>query len=74
MFIEKGRGSGDAVLEMCYHPQPQTMLYRDFASAGWHAILGIEAMVYQAFAQQVLWPGYDLHELPTEAANLFLAH
>lgn len=53
-----------AVLEMCYHPREITRLYRDFESAGWKVISGVEAMIYQGLAQQVLWTGYSLEEMP----------
>lgn len=53
-----------AVLEMCYHPHPITRLYKDFEAANWQVIGGMEAMIYQGFAQQCLWTGYSLNEMP----------
>lgn len=53
-----------AVLEMCYHPREITRLYTDFDAAGWKVIGGIEAMIYQGLAQQRLWTGYLLEEMP----------
>ncbi|CAH2353335.1 putative quinate dehydrogenase [[Candida] railenensis] len=61
-----------AVLEMCYHPKPDTKLCKEFESSKWQVISGIEAMVYQAFAQQVLWTGYALEELPLESARKYV--
>lgn len=55
-----------AVLEMCYHPTQITRLYKAFHKAGWAVVGGIEAMIYQGFAQQVLWTGYSLEEMPTK--------
>ncbi|KAF3988672.1 hypothetical protein FT663_02093 [Candidozyma haemuli var. vulneris] len=55
-----------AVLEMCYHPTQITRLYSAFHEAGWDVVGGIEAMIYQGFAQQVLWTGYSLDEMPTK--------
>lgn len=55
-----------AVLEMCYHPTQITRLYLAFHEAGWDVVGGIEAMIYQGFAQQVLWTGYSLDEMPTK--------
>lgn len=55
-----------AVLEMCYHPKPLTRLYKEFEADGWKVIGGMEAMIYQGMAQQSLWTGYNLSELPTK--------
>lgn len=35
-----------AVVEMCYHPNEITRLYREFESHGWKVISGVEAMIY----------------------------
>lgn len=61
-------GSQDkgAVLEMCYHPKPLTRLYNEFKAANWQVIGGMEAMIYQGFAQQSLWTGYSLEEMPVK--------
>lgn len=64
VFIHQNEKS--AVLEMCYHPVRFTRLYKAFEEAGWAVVGGIEAMIYQGFAQQVLWTGYSLEEMPTE--------
>lgn len=53
-----------AVLEMCYHPNEITRLYRDFEAHGWKVISGVEAMIYQGIVQQTLWSGYPLSEMP----------
>lgn len=58
-----------AVLEMCYHPNPETRLYKDFGAAGWTVIGGAEAMIYQGLAQQVLWTGYAVSEMPVDAVR-----
>lgn len=55
-----------AVLEMCYHPRQITRLYTDFQNAGWKVITGVEAMIYQGLAQQVLWTGFSLEEMPVK--------
>ncbi len=54
------------VLEMCYHPIIETQLYNDFVKAEWRVISGVEAMIYQGIAQQVLWTGYSIEEIPTK--------
>lgn len=64
VFIQsKDKG---AVLEMCYHPQEITRLYTAFENAGWKVVGGVEAMIYQGLAQQVLWTGYELDEMPVK--------
>lgn len=55
-----------AVLEMCYHPNEITRLYRDFECHGWSVISGVEAMIYQGIVQQTLWTGYSLEEMPVK--------
>ncbi|KAK6463009.1 hypothetical protein DFJ63DRAFT_334574 [Scheffersomyces coipomensis] len=53
-----------AVLEMCYHPKPTTRLYAAFEKGDWKVISGIEAMIYQGLAQEVLWTGYKWDDIP----------
>lgn len=55
-----------SVLEMCYHPLPTTKLYNEFIQNNWSVISGVEAMIYQGIAQQVLWTGYKIDELPVK--------
>lgn len=62
VFME---GEG-AVLEMCYNPEPETILFHEFKAAGWVVISGIYAMIYQGLAQIQLWGGYSIEELPVE--------
>ncbi|KAI0011832.1 NAD(P)-binding protein [Xylariaceae sp. FL0662B] len=53
------------VLEMCYHPKPRTEFFEIATAAGWKVLYGIEPMIYQGIAQQVLWT-----ELAPENFNL----
>ncbi|ODQ83269.1 hypothetical protein BABINDRAFT_159701 [Babjeviella inositovora NRRL Y-12698] len=69
VFLHAKQG---AVLEMCYHPRIYTTLYKDFQAEGWNVISGVEAMIYQGIAQQQLWTGYSLDELPVKQAIDFL--
>lgn len=57
-----------SVIEMCYYPKVETRLYKHFEAAGWHVISGIEPMIYQGVAQQVLWTGFQVEELPVKEA------
>ncbi|CCH43494.1 hypothetical protein BN7_3044 [Wickerhamomyces ciferrii] len=54
------------VLEMCYHPIIETTLYNDFLNSNWKVISGVEAMIYQGIAQQILWTGFSIDEIPTK--------
>ncbi|OAP58182.1 shikimate-5-dehydrogenase [Fonsecaea erecta] len=55
--------SGDekgALLEMCYHPSPDTEISRLAQQSGWQVIGGIEAMIGQGLAQASLWSGIHI--------------
>lgn len=54
------------VLEMCYHPVVETRLFNEFTEAQWMVVSGVEAMIHQGLAQQVLWTGIPLEQLPVE--------
>ncbi|KAK5075840.1 hypothetical protein LTR70_009198 [Exophiala xenobiotica] len=58
-FLHRGEGSRP-LLEMCYHPSPDTAISRLAASAGWQVIGGIEAMIGQGLAQASLWTGRQI--------------
>lgn len=49
------RPTKGAMLDMCYHPNPVTALYRLAEAAGWRVVGGTEVMVAQGIAQQILW-------------------
>lgn len=48
-------GERGAVLEMCYHPSPNTGITRLAEGCGWKVIGGLEAMVGQGLGQARLW-------------------
>lgn len=56
------RGDNGALLEMCYHPSPDTEISAIANQAGWQVIGGIEAMIGQGFAQASLWTGIEINE------------
>lgn len=62
-----------AILEMCYHPTPYTEIGTLAEKAGWQVILGTEAMIYQGFAQDQLWTGKGLDELPVKPVKEVIA-
>nr|KAK5440403.1 hypothetical protein LTR18_007691 [Exophiala xenobiotica] len=49
-----------ALLEMCYHPSPDTEISRLAMNAGWQLIGGVEAMIGQGLAQASLWTGVEV--------------
>lgn len=57
------------VLEMCYHPNPITAFYRLAIERGWHVLTGVEAMIHQGIAQQVLWLEKPLKDIPDAKAK-----
>ena len=60
-FLERGE-SGSPLLEMCYHPSPDTCISRLAAAAKWQVIPGIEAMLGQGLAQAELWTGIKIDD------------
>lgn len=58
-FLQRG-DAGSPLLEMCYHPSPDTAISRLAKSSGWQVIGGIEAMLGQGLAQASLWTGLPI--------------
>jgi quinate dehydrogenase len=55
-----------ALLEMCYHPSPNTEISALAKEKGWQVIPGTEAMIHQALEQSRLWTGREMEDLPVE--------
>jgi quinate dehydrogenase len=51
-----------ALLEMCYHPSPDTEITRLALGSGWQVIGGIEAMIGQGLFQASLWTGIEVND------------
>lgn len=43
------------LLDMCYHPKPQTSLIEIASKNGWQTVYGVESVKYQAVVQNYLW-------------------
>ncbi|KIX96433.1 uncharacterized protein Z520_07699 [Fonsecaea multimorphosa CBS 102226] len=56
------------LMDMCYTPKPVTHLLRAGLENGWSVITGIEPLIYQGIAQQVLWLEMEIDHLPVEEA------
>jgi quinate dehydrogenase len=52
-----------AVLEMCYHPSPDTGITRLAHASGWKVIGGLGAMVAQGLEQARLWLGEKVDQV-----------
>jgi quinate dehydrogenase len=57
------------VLEMCYHPQPNTHFFKQAVKLDWKVLPGTEAMIHQGIAQQVLWLEKPLKDVPDAGAK-----
>ena len=54
------------VLEMAYHPRPNTTFYSLAQENGWNVLPGTEPMIYQGIAQQSLWLEKPSDEFPVQ--------
>lgn len=68
-FLQRG-GAGSPLLEMCYHPSPDTAISRSATASGWQVIGGIEAMIEQGLAQANLWTGVEVDSTLREQVAL----
>ncbi|QSZ32301.1 hypothetical protein DSL72_001875 [Monilinia vaccinii-corymbosi] len=59
-------GEKGAVLEMCYHPSPDTQIAALAIEAGWQVVGGVESMVYQGLEQDKVWLGVEVEKLPVK--------
>ncbi|KAJ9657598.1 hypothetical protein H2198_004244 [Neophaeococcomyces mojaviensis] len=60
-FLRRRNGASP-LLEMCYHPSPDTAISRLATESGWQVIGGIEAMIGQGLAQARLWSGMEIDD------------
>ncbi|KAB8298579.1 hypothetical protein EYC80_000758 [Monilinia laxa] len=67
-FLNK-EGAKGAILEMCYHPSPDTQIAALATKAGWQVVGGVESMVYQGLEQDRAWLGVEVEKLPVEAVR-----
>lgn len=66
-------GEKGAILEMCYHPSPDTQIAALATGAGWQVVGGVESMVYQGLEQDKAWLGIEVEQLPVkEVRNVVL--
>jgi quinate dehydrogenase len=72
ILLGKGEQKG-AILEMCYHPSPDTEITAMSKEAGWQVIPGVEAMIWQGFEQDRVWLRKDVSGLPVEKVRAVIA-
>ena len=68
-----GKKEKGAILEMCYHPNPDTAVARIAKRSGWQLIGGIEAMIWQGLEQDKIWLRRKASTLPVEDVKRVLA-
>jgi len=68
-----GKKEKGAILEMCYHPSPDTAVARIAKRSGWQLIGGIEAMIWQGLEQDKIWLRRKASTLPVEDVKRVLA-
>lgn len=73
ILLKKAKGEGRPILEMCYHPSPDTGIASVSQEVGWQVIPGVEAMIWQGFEQDRVWLGKDISELPVEKVRAVIA-
>ncbi|KAJ9636446.1 hypothetical protein H2204_005279 [Knufia peltigerae] len=62
------------LLDMCYYPSPHTNLMKAAEMSGWQTVSGVEAVKYQAVAQNRLWSSKPVSELAIkEVSNVIEA-
>jgi quinate dehydrogenase len=60
-----GKQAG-VILEMCYHPSPDTAVARIARDSKWQVIEGTEAMIWQGLEQDKVWLRRRVSALPVE--------
>lgn len=61
------------LLEMCYHPSPNTEITAVAKEVGWQVIPGVEAMIWQGFEQDRVWLERPVSELPVDAVKAVIS-
>ncbi|KAF4635978.1 hypothetical protein G7Y89_g2106 [Cudoniella acicularis] len=61
-----GKSEKGAILEMCYHPSPNTAIAKISRESGWRLIEGTEAMIWQGLEQDKVWLRRRVRALPVE--------
>lgn len=68
-----GKQDKGAILEMCYHPSPNTEIAALSEQNGWQVIGGSEAMIWQGLEQDKVWLRRKVSSLPVEEVKQVIA-
>lgn len=70
-MLERAQAQAEqgGLLEMCYHPSPDTQITRLARECGWEVIGGLEAMIAQGLEQAKLWTGVKVDDKLRQAAR-----
>lgn len=68
-----GKEEKGAILEMCYHPSPNTAIAGIAKQSGWQLIEGTEAMIWQGLEQDKVWLRKRVSTLPVEKVKEVIA-
>ncbi|EKD21463.1 putative Quinate dehydrogenase [Drepanopeziza brunnea f. sp. 'multigermtubi' MB_m1] len=66
-------GGKGCLLDMCYHPNPDTAISRLAGESGWRVIGGVEAMIWQGLEQDKIWLRRRVSTLPVEEVERVFA-
>jgi quinate dehydrogenase len=68
-----GKQEKGAILEMCYHPSPNTAIAETARKSGWQVIEGVEAMIWQGLEQDKVWLRRKVSTLPIRKVKEVIA-
>jgi quinate dehydrogenase len=68
-----GKKEKGAILEMCYHPSPNTAIAAIARTSEWQLIEGTEAMIWQGLEQDKVWLRRRVSTLPVEKVKEVIA-
>jgi len=68
-----GKKEKGAILEMCYHPSPNTAIAGISKTSGWQVIEGAQAMIWQGLEQDKVWLRRRVSALPVEKVKEVIA-
>lgn len=71
VMLAKGKGT---ILEMCYHPSPETQIAKLAEENQWQVVPGPEAMMWQGLEQDTIWTGRSVSEMPVQAVKTAISN
>jgi quinate dehydrogenase len=68
-----GKEEKGTILEMCYHPSPNTAIAAISRKSGWQVIEGVEAMIWQGLEQDKVWLRRKVSSFPIQKVKEVIA-